>query len=146
MIEENLDDFLYDFGVSVTAGAISGLGILDVNAEVILDGQVHNFQYALTCRADLFGGLQYMTAINVNGVAFQVRREPTPIDDGAFVIAELQRVTVLQPTAKTVIDLDGGTAPGGYTPSNVPQLIADYDGGTPTFDILNGNDLDGGEP
>jgi hypothetical protein len=144
MFQENLDDFLADFGVSITAGAISGLGILDVNADVILDRQVHNFQYALTCRADLFGGLQYMAAVNVNGVAFQVKREPTPIDDGAFVIAELQRVTVLQPTVKTVIDLDGGTTPGGYTSSNVPQLIADYDGGTVSADILDGNDLDGG--
>ena len=39
-LTENLDVFLADFGVSVTAGAVSGLGILDLPGELVGDGMI----------------------------------------------------------------------------------------------------------
>ena len=41
MLEEvPADLLLQDFGLSITAGAVSGIGILDRNSEIILGGQV----------------------------------------------------------------------------------------------------------
>lgn len=99
-LTESLDAFLADFGVSVTAGSISGVGILDMPTQIIAAGQVLSTDYALTCRADQFGTLLYGDSVTVNGTGYSVR-ETRLLDDGMFVEISLSK---LAPDA---------TAPGG---------------------------------
>jgi hypothetical protein len=144
MISENLDDFLLDFGVSVKAGAISGLGILDINADFVLSGQVVNFEYALTCKASLFGRLSYLSGITVNGVPFEVKSEPLAIDDGSLVVVPLQRKTVIVPMDKTVAEVGGGDAFTVIEDIEIPQLMQEIDGGSASTVYIDGNELNGG--
>ena len=85
------DLLLADFGVSITAGAVSGIGHLDVNSELILNGQVVMIDYAVTCRTDLFGALTYGSAVTVNGVAYKVIHEPLRVADGVFCVVPLEK-------------------------------------------------------
>jgi hypothetical protein len=90
-----LDDatlFLADFGVSVTAGAVSGLGILDQNSEMLLGDSVVSVDYALTCQASLFGALDYGSSITVDGNSYEVRHQPMVQDDGTFCVVPLALV------------------------------------------------------
>lgn len=91
MITEDLGLFLNDFGVSCTAGAISGLGILDMPSQVVADGMVLTTDYKLTVRTADFGGLGYGDTINVAGSNYQVR-EAMRIDDGAFTELMLMKL------------------------------------------------------
>jgi hypothetical protein len=91
MITEDLTVFLSDFGVSVTAGAVSGLGILDQPGEAVLDGMVISNGYRVTCRADEFGWLGYGDLVNVEGVGYKVQ-ELMLITDGKFCAVQLEKV------------------------------------------------------
>lgn len=82
--------FLTDFGVSVTAGAVTGFGLLDMPGELIADGMVITTDYSLRCEASKFGTLAYGTAITVAGVGYTVR-ENRLIDDGVFCEITLQK-------------------------------------------------------
>lgn len=77
-------------GVSVTAGAASGMGILNRNAELVSDGQVISVEYHLTVETAIFGALQYGAAITVDGESFVVRQAPMVIGDGTdcFLLLE----------------------------------------------------------
>ena len=88
---ENLDVFLADFGVSVTAGAVSGFGLLDMPGELVADGMIITTDYSLRCEASKFGGLIYGAAMAVDGVNYQVR-ENRPIEDGKFCEITLLKV------------------------------------------------------
>lgn len=83
-ITENLDAFLDDFGVTCTAGAISGLGILDQDSEMALGGNVVFIEYLLTAETAKFGDLQYEDEITVDGVEYTVAHKPLLTDDGTF--------------------------------------------------------------
>lgn len=100
MITEDLDLFLGDFGVPVTSGAITGMGILDMPSQVVADGMVLTTDYKLTVKTSQFGGLLYGDGVTVDGVNYQVR-EAMKVDDGRFT--ELM-LTKLAPDA---------VAPGG---------------------------------
>lgn len=76
-------------GVSVTAGAVSGTGLLDQNSELVIDGQVVSVDYALTCATALFGSLQYGDAITVAGASYTVRHEPMRLGDGSDCVVPL---------------------------------------------------------
>jgi hypothetical protein len=91
-ITDDASFYLADFGVPVTAGGSSGLGILDQNSEMLLGDQVVSVDYALTCEVALFGGLSYGSAITVNGVNYQVRHEPMRLDDGTFCVVPLAKL------------------------------------------------------
>ena len=82
---EDLSVFLStaDFAVEVTAGAVSGLGILDMPSEVIADGVVLTTDYKLTCEASKFGNLLHSDSVVVDGVNYTVR-SASLVDDGAF--------------------------------------------------------------
>lgn len=82
-------------GVSVTAGATSGMGILNRNAELVQDGQVISVEYHLTVETALFGGLVYGDVITVDGDVFTVRQAPMMIGDGTdcFLLLERARAT-----------------------------------------------------
>ena len=88
---DDLTAFLADFGVPVTSGAVSGLGILDMPTEVIEGGMVLTTEYLLTARAADFGGLLYGDGITVDGINYQVR-ETRMIDDGLMVHIALQKL------------------------------------------------------
>ena len=90
MITESLSGFLYDFGVSCTAGATTALGILDMPSQVVAGDMVLTTDYVLTALATDFGNLVYGDAITVASVAYTVR-ETRLIDDGSFVEIALQK-------------------------------------------------------
>lgn len=90
----DLDLFLADFGVPVTAGAVSGMGIYDKDSEVILGGgDVVRLNHAIKVRTDLFGSLSYGDSITVDGSYFTVEHEPMRSSDGAFSIVPLKLAT-----------------------------------------------------
>ena len=91
MITEDLSLFLNDFGVTVTSGAVSGMGILDMPSQIVADGMVLTTDYKLTVRTSEFGGLIYGAAVTVDGVNYQVR-EAMKIDDGQFTELMLTRL------------------------------------------------------
>ena len=141
-LTENLDAFLADFGVSVTAGAVSALGILDMPMEVIAGDQVLSTDYTLTAKAADFGDLQYGSEVNVNGVPYTVR-ETRLIDDGTFCQLGLMRsvATALQ-QANTAID--AGDVDDVIDDLGNAQLDPALDGGTASTSYLEGNVIDGG--
>lgn len=81
MIFEELDLFLMDFGVPVTAGSVSGLGVFDMPSQVVADGMVLTTDYKLTVKTSQFGSLLYGDGVMVDGVNYQVR-EAMRLDDG----------------------------------------------------------------
>ena len=91
MITEDLTVFLSDFGVSVTAGAVSGVGILDMPGEAVMDGMVISTSYRLVCRSDQFGTVGYGASITVDSGAYKVQ-ENMPIGDGKFCSIQLEKV------------------------------------------------------
>jgi hypothetical protein len=91
MLEEvPADLLLQDFGLSITAGAVSGIGILDRNSEIILGGQVVMVDYMVTCRTGQFGTLQYGSAIIIDGVRYNVRHEALRLADGLYCSIPLE--------------------------------------------------------
>lgn len=85
MLVEIPDDlFLEDFGSSVIAGAVSGLGILDRKSQMILDDRMVIVEFSVIVRTDLFGDLQYGTLLTVDGEQYRVVHEPIRIADGRF--------------------------------------------------------------
>jgi hypothetical protein len=103
---EDLDIFLDldGFGVPVTAGAVSGVGILDQDSEMILGGEATVIDYLLTVPTALFGSLGYGQAITVNGESFKVEMQPQRFDGGALCRIPLIKITVDQ---VPVLILDG---------------------------------------
>ena len=90
-LTEDLSLFLADFGVSVTAGAVSGIGILDMPGELVADGMIITTDYSLRCEASKFGGLIYGAAMTVDSISYQVR-ENRLAEDGKFCDITLLKV------------------------------------------------------
>jgi len=90
-IPEDPADFLADFGVDVTQGATTGLGILDMPGEYVADGRVITNEYVLRAEVSKFGGVGYGDAITVGGTAYTVREAPLLLDDGVFCLILLTR-------------------------------------------------------
>jgi hypothetical protein len=90
-LTEDLSMFLADFGVTVTSGAVSGMGILDMPSQIVADGMVLTTDYRLTVKTSEFGGLIYGAGVTVDGVNYQVR-EAMKIDDGQFTELMLTRL------------------------------------------------------
>ncbi len=93
MALQQIDDdlLLADFGVSVTAGAVSGIGILDQNSEIILQGQVVIADYTLTCKTSQYGNLRYGDTLTAGGQAYKVIHEPLRFADGRFCVVPLEK-------------------------------------------------------
>jgi len=93
MIQEIADDFLLsDFGSSVTAGAVVGLGIMDRASQIIMNDNVVTVDYALTVRTDQFGGLQYGDLVQHEGLVYRLQHEPLRLADGRFCVMVLEKV------------------------------------------------------
>jgi hypothetical protein len=91
-LTEDLDSFLRDFGVPVTFGSLSAVGILDIPSEIIAGGMVMTTDYSLTFKTSALTGLGYQSAITVDGAAYTVR-EVRAQDDGRFSVAYLSKNT-----------------------------------------------------
>lgn len=133
--------FLADFGVTVTSGAVSGLGILDMPGNLTADGMAISTDYLLRCETSKFGNLLYGDEMTVAGIVYQVR-EVRMVDDGTFVEVSLMR-------------LDPGTSAVGRNPREGLKLsdLTDVHAVNPQAgDVLINNgtnwvntpDLDGG--
>ena len=103
----DLDLFLADFGVPVTAGAISGMGIYDKDSEIIISGDVVRLNHSIKIRTDLFGSLNYGDSITVNGSYFTVEHEPMRSSDGAFSVVPLKLATGFTDLLTYLITEDG---------------------------------------
>ncbi len=134
---EDLNVFLADFGVPISAGAASGVGILDMPSEMVADGVVLTTDYKVTCLASLFGDLQYGAGVNVDGLPYTVRSVEL-LDDGKFCDLMLQRsaTPVLTTVSPAVLSGDG---------AEVDSTVI-LDGGGPATTYVAGNVLDGGVP
>jgi hypothetical protein len=125
---DDLDDFLDpDLDVvPVIAGAITGDGYLDLNSEMIFDGNLTIIDYLLTAQTSKFGGLGYGAAISVDGETYKVEMSPQRFDDGKFCKIPLAKVDA--PGLLYVI-LNGD--PSGTTndpaPAELPTLIFNGD-------------------
>lgn len=89
---EDPTDFLADFGVPVIAGAVEGLGILDMPGEYVADGRVITNEYLLRAETSKFGSLVYNDSITVDGLNYTVREAPLMVDDGVFCLVLLTKV------------------------------------------------------
>jgi hypothetical protein len=124
---EDLSVFLdlNGFGVPVVAGAVSGVGILDQNSELILGGEITIIDYLLTVPTATFGSLGYGDAITVDGASYKVETQPQRFDDGTFCRVPLVKLTAEEAMAYI---LDGGAALTPTTPTPAPVDFI-YDGG-----------------
>ena len=105
MIQEIPDDFLLaDFGSSVTAGAVVGLGFMDRASQIIMNDNVVTVDYALTVRTDQFGGLQYGDQVQHEGLTYKLQHEPLRLADGRFCVMVLELV---QEFATYLVTLSG---------------------------------------
>ena len=135
---EDLDLFLStaEFAVPVTAGSVSGNGILDMPSETIAGGMVVSTDYSLICRADLFGDLMHGAGINVDGYPYTLIGPPMLLDDGAFCSLTLQRTATPEQNTSDDTVLDGDSV--GTTSTVV------MDGGAADTTYIEGNVLDSG--
>ena len=103
---EDLSVFLdlNGFGVPVVAGAVSGVGILDQNSELILGGEITIIDYLLTVPTATFGSLGYGDAITVDGASYKVETQPQRFDDGTFCRVPLVRSAAI---ANNITSLSG---------------------------------------
>jgi len=92
------------FGVPVTAGAVSGVGILDQNSEMILGGEITIIDYLLTVPTSTFGSLSYGDLVTVDGTSYKCETQPQRFDDGTFCRVPLVKVSADQ---VLVLILDG---------------------------------------
>jgi hypothetical protein len=105
MLSEDLDLFLNDFGVSVTAGAISTLGILDAPSVELFGGEALMEDYQVTVRTDELGTLLYGDIITVDGATYRVK-EPRQLVDSRFTALLLERDSDLE-APELIIDGNG---------------------------------------
>lgn len=91
---EDLNAFLDldGFGVPVTAGAVSGVGILDQNSEIILAGEITIIDYLLTLPTASFGSLSYGDLVTVDGTSYKCETQPQRFDDGKFCRVSLVKM------------------------------------------------------
>lgn len=142
MITEDTGLYLADFGVRVVAGTASGLGILDMPSELIVDGQVISTEYTLTCESAKFGDLLYGSKLTVNGAAYTVRANVL-ISDGVFTQLSLQRdLETTHITSTTPISANGARV--SIDDLGLDQLNPLINGGAASTTYIDGNDISGG--
>lgn len=142
MITEDTALYLADFGIEVVAGTVTGLGILDMPSELIVDGQIISTDYTLTCEASKFGNLNYGSCLTVNGVAYTVRANVL-ISDGVFTQITLQRdLETTHLTSTTPLNTNGASTQ--IDNLGLDQLNPTIDGGAASTTYIEGNEVHGG--
>jgi hypothetical protein len=84
------------------------VGILDVNSELILGGEINIVDYLLTVKTALFGNLGYGSTLVVDGQTYKAETAPMSFDDGLLCRIPLIKVT---PDQVPVLILDGDPPP-----------------------------------
>ena len=79
-------------GVSVTAGAVSGVGILNKGAVLELDDRRSVNVYELNVPTALFGSLLHDDTITVDGESYRVRYEPERLGGGENCLIYLDKI------------------------------------------------------
>lgn len=100
---EDATIFLQDFGVTVDSGLVTGLGVLDMPTEVMLNDMVLSTDYTVRVETSKFGSLAYGAPLIVDGEMYSVR-EVRRVDDGTFCLVSLTKET--DPDSEIVIDGD----------------------------------------
>ena len=109
---EDPTDFLVDFGVTVTAGGTTGLGILDMPGEYLHNERVITNEYLLRAEFSKFGSVAYGDSMTVDGVAYEVREAPLLVDDGTFCLVLLTKVATAVNNITTLSGLNITTLAG----------------------------------
>jgi hypothetical protein len=104
---EDLDLFFADFGKPVTAGAVSGLGILESSGEYIHNARAIDDHPVLRCQTSQFGSLGYKSSLTYDGQNYLVLEKPMPIDDGQMCLVLLERVTAPPAAAENLTTISG---------------------------------------
>jgi len=112
--------------VPVIAGAITGDGYLDLNSEMIFDGNLTIIDYLLTAQTSKFGGLGYGAAISVNGETYKVEMSPQRFDDGKFCRIPLAKVDAPGPLY-VILNGDPSGPTDDPAPAERPTLIFNGD-------------------
>lgn len=94
---EDLDAYFDLDAVSVTVNGVSGKGYLDIDSQVVLDGQQVSVPGMLTVRTDLFGSLKINDLVIIETQQWRAQYDPQRFDDGAFCMVPLSGPFVLQP-------------------------------------------------
>jgi len=79
-------------GVVVTGGAISVLGFLSRNSEILLDGQTITVSTALTVQSEYFSELSRGATLTIAGSPYRVLHEPLLIGDGSDCVIPIEEV------------------------------------------------------
>jgi hypothetical protein len=103
VITEDLDLFFADFGVSFTAGAISGMCIKDMSGFGILDDRIVDPGHVVLVKTSAFNNLFSGISATVAGQPFLIKDAMT-IEDGAFSLVTLKEIDL--PSVPVLI-LDG---------------------------------------
>ncbi|OXE37441.1 MAG: hypothetical protein CGW95_01435 [Phenylobacterium zucineum] len=90
-LTEDLSVFFNEFAVTVTKGAVTDKGILDMPTTIMGGEMVLSNEYTVMLRTSVFGVPLYGDAITVDGTAYTVR-EARMIDDGKLVEVSLAKV------------------------------------------------------
>lgn len=103
---------LDDFGVTVTIGGTTGLGILDQQSEIILGGEAVMVDYTLVGLTSFVGDLSYGDTITVDGQTYKVEGQPLRLDDGALsrvpmVITAVAANNITTLDSRRLVTLDG---------------------------------------
>ena len=81
-------------GVPVIWGAVTGLGILEQNAELVANGNVVSVDYVLhNLPTASFQSLKYGDQLVADGRPFSVR-EPMIVGDGAYMMVSLSLINL----------------------------------------------------
>lgn len=111
MIGEDPTLYLQDFGVTVQAGGVEGLGILDTPGDYIQNERVISNEYVLRAETTRFGSLAYNDSVSVAGESYIVREAPLMVDDGTFCLVLLSKgvtnLVLLEDGASLLLE-DGG--------------------------------------
>ena len=95
------------FGVPVTAGAVSGVGILDIKVEMVINGEFQTKDYVLIALTSEFGHLRYGDLVVIDGENYKAELQPQPFDDETFCRVPLVKITEEQ---KPIIIINGDFA------------------------------------
>ncbi len=107
--DEDLTAFLDldGFGVPVTAGAVSGVGILSLESELSGGGEITFIGCTVTVPTATFGGLSNGNTIHCDGVTYRVAMQPQRFDGGALCRVPLIPITAAVVTANNITTLSG---------------------------------------
>jgi len=77
---DSLDAIFSDLAVTVVAGGVSGLGVLDEPSTIIAGDQLISTEYVLHCKASSYSEIKSGDTVTVAGVAYTCRTNEKDLD------------------------------------------------------------------